>query len=187
MNYFHAIQNYEPVNAQETKDKEVILSLIDHHGEAILLRETAVAHVAVSAFVVNQQGNKALFIHHNQMNKWAWAGGHADGNADLLQVAINEVKEETGVVATPVSTAIAALDILPVDRHVKNGVYVNGHLHLDVAFLLVADDTQLLQMQVDEISAAQWLSFDQLVTPMFSDRDVALYQKLVKRYQTWKG
>ena len=36
-------------------------------------------------------------IHHNIYNSWSWTGGHADGDKDLLYVAIKEAKEETGV------------------------------------------------------------------------------------------
>ena len=36
-------------------------------------------------------------IYHNIYNSWAWPGGHADGESDLLGVAMREVMEETGI------------------------------------------------------------------------------------------
>ena len=36
-------------------------------------------------------------IHHNIYNSWGWTGGHADGNSDLIKVAIKEAQEETGI------------------------------------------------------------------------------------------
>lgn len=36
--------------------------------------------------------------YHKIYDSWAWLGGHADGERDLLKVAVKEVKEESGVV-----------------------------------------------------------------------------------------
>ena len=36
-------------------------------------------------------------IYHNLYNSWAWTGGHADGEADLLAVAIKKLKRKQGL------------------------------------------------------------------------------------------
>ena len=36
-------------------------------------------------------------IFHKIYNSWSWTGGHADGDSDLLKVAIKEASEETGL------------------------------------------------------------------------------------------
>lgn len=35
--------------------------------------------------------------YHNIYKSWAWTGGHSDGDSDLLNVALKEAKEETGL------------------------------------------------------------------------------------------
>ena len=88
----------------------------------ILTRENAFAHLTSSGFILNENKDKVLMIYHNLYNSWAWTGGHADGEDDLLEVAIKEAKEETGVVNIhPLSTQIMSLDILPVWGHMKKG------------------------------------------------------------------
>jgi len=61
-----------------------------------LLRDNEIAHITSSGFILNKSLDKALLIHHNIRNVWAWTGGHADGNSNLLEVAIQEAVEETG-------------------------------------------------------------------------------------------
>lgn len=53
--------------------------------------------MTASAWVVNKDRSKVLMIYHNIYNSWSWLGGHADGETDLLAVAIREVREEAGI------------------------------------------------------------------------------------------
>ncbi len=90
--------------------------------------------------VVNKDRSKVLMVYHNIYNSWSWMGGHADGETDLLSVAIREVKEEAGISnVRPVSEEIFSLESLTVDGHVKKGNYVSSHLHLNITYLLEAD------------------------------------------------
>ena len=91
------IQSYVPMNEQEVQDQKVILNYIKLFEHNILTRENEFAHLTSSGFILNEARDKVLMIYHNLYNSWAWTGGHADGEADLLAVAIKEAKEETGV------------------------------------------------------------------------------------------
>jgi len=138
--------------------------------------------MAASAFVLNKNQTKALFIHHNILNKWAWPGGHADGDGDLLTVATREITEETGVTALPQSGKIASLDILLVPGHYKNGIFVSGHLHLDVAYVFIADEDEVRSVKLDENSGVEWFPIEKIVVgEMFNEYDVYLYTKLIQQ------
>ena len=96
----------------------------------MLVRENEIAHMTSSGFIVNKDRTKVLMIHHNIYNSWGWTGGHADGDSDLIAVAIKEAKEETGIKnANPITNDICSIDILPVNSHIKKGKYVASHLH----------------------------------------------------------
>lgn len=113
------IENYPPFNEQEEKDKALILGWISNNENAFS-RENTVAHITASAWVVNKDRSKVLMVYHNIYNSWSWLGGHADGETDLLSVAIREVKEEAGISnVRPVSEEIFSLESLTVDGHVK--------------------------------------------------------------------
>lgn len=146
------IAAYVPVNEQEEMDKALIFQWIAEHEDAFS-RENAVAHVTASAWVVNKDRSKVLMVYHNIYNSWSWLGGHADGETDLLSVAIREVKEESGIVhVRPVLEDIFSLESLTVDGHVKKGKYVSSHLHLNITYLLEADSEEAVRIKADENS-----------------------------------
>ncbi|MCL2364689.1 MAG: NUDIX hydrolase [Defluviitaleaceae bacterium] len=185
MTYINDIKNYPPKNEQEQQDKNVILNCIQLFPHSILLRDNEIAHITGSGFILNRSLDKALFVHHNIRNCWAWTGGHADGDCNLLDVARREATEETGVSVTPISSKVASIDVLPVTGHFKNGKYVNSHLHLSIAYLFVADEADMLAVKPDENSGVEWISVDKIVEGKFTEQDVYLYRKLFKQACVW--
>ena len=136
----------------------MILNWIRNQEDAFS-RENKVAHITASAWVVNKDRSKVLMVYHNIYNSWSWLGGHADGETDLLSVAIREVKEEAGITdVQPVSEEIFSVESLTVDGHVKRGEYVSSHLHLNITFLLEADSEEAVSIKDDENSGVAWFS-----------------------------
>ena len=88
-----SIRAYQPFNEQEEMDKSLILNWIETQDDAFS-RDNTVAHMTASAWVVNKDRSRVLMAYHNIYDSWSWLGGHADGETDLLAVAIREVKEE---------------------------------------------------------------------------------------------
>ncbi|MFW8052356.1 NUDIX hydrolase [Vagococcus fluvialis] len=159
-NLITSLEKFEPFNEQETKDKELILSLLQSE-ENIFLRSNLTAHMTSSAWVVNKKRDKVLMAYHNIYDTWAWLGGHADGEKDLLTVALKEVQEESSLTdIRPVSTDIFSVEVLTVDGHIKKGEYVSSHLHLNITYLIEADETQLIQIKADENSQIGWFLLD---------------------------
>ena len=152
------IRRYVPYNEQEEADKALILNWIEKNDDAFL-RDNVVAHMTASAWVVDKDRSKVLMVYHNIYHSWSWLGGHADGETDLLAVAIREVKEEAGISdVRPVSEEIFSLESLTVDEHVKKGRYVSSHLHLNVTYLLEADEHGQLRVKEDENSGVAWFA-----------------------------
>jgi 8-oxo-dGTP pyrophosphatase MutT (NUDIX family) len=154
---YKQIKQYKPWNEQEENDQKVMIKYIDLFDN-ILFRENEFAHITSSSWIVNQDRSKVLMIYHNIYDSWAWTGGHADGEADLLSVALKEAKEETGILnIKPVLNTIYSLEILCVNGHVKKGKYVSSHLHLNITYLLEADDREELRIKADENSGVKWV------------------------------
>ena len=176
------IKKYRPFNEQEEMDKALILNWIETQENAFS-RENAVAHMTASAWVVNKERSKVLMIYHNIYNSWSWLGWHADGETDLLAVAVREVKEEAGITnVRPVSDEIFSLESLTVDGHVKKGRYVSSHLHLNVTYLLEADSEEAVSVKADENSGVAWFTpgeaLKKSTEPWFVEH---VYGKLVKK------
>ncbi|MDO4501376.1 MAG: NUDIX hydrolase [Erysipelotrichaceae bacterium] len=158
------LENYVPFNEQEAKDKDLIINFINNNDDAFL-RTNNIAHITASSWVLNKERNKILMIYHNIYNSWSWLGGHADGEEDLLKVAIKEVKEEAGIEdVRPISEEIFSLESLTVDGHIKKGQYVSSHLHLNITYLLEADDKESTSIKEDENSGVAWFDIDEAVS-----------------------
>ena len=179
MYWIDSIKEYVPYNEQETKDKEVFINSINNFDD-ILTRNNGILHITSSAFTVNRSKDRVLMVHHNIYNSWSWTGGHADGEEDLLAVAIRELREETGVDSVrPVNSEIFSLDVLPVLGHIKRGNYVSAHLHLSVAYLVEADENEPLIVKEDENSDAKWLPVDKLNKYVSEPHMMQVYEKLM--------
>lgn len=163
MELIEQLKQYEPVNEQEKKDKAFIISCLEKYDD-IFLRDNSMAHMTASAWVVNKTHDKVLMVYHNIYDSWSWLGGHADGETNLLDVAMREVSEESGVKNIhPVSEDIYSLEVLTVDGHVKCGEYVSSHLHLNVTYLIEADEEELLSIKSDENSGVKWFGLNEAI------------------------
>lgn len=173
------LEVYRPYNEQEANDKVIMLQLLDSQSD-IFSRENRFAHMTSSAWLVNKSRSKVIMVYHNIYHSWAWTGGHADGEKDLLSVALREAEEETGVTSiSPVSDEIFSIETLTVDGHEKRGIYVPSHLHLNVTYLLEADEESFLRIKPDENSGVRWFYLDDAIQavaePWMSER---IYKKL---------
>lgn len=151
-----ALLAFVPENEQEAADRAVMLRALDEPDA--LERSNLRAHFTASSWIVNPARDRVLMVWHNLYRSWSWTGGHADGDADLPAVAIREAQEETGLTATPLTDGIFSLETLTVNGHEKRGCYVPSHLHLNVTYLLQADDTQPLRVKADENSGVRWFA-----------------------------
>ena len=130
----------------------------------IFERPCRFAHITASAWVVNPNRDKVLMAYHKIYDSWAWLGGHADGERNLLETALREVREESGVThVKPLSEDIFSVEVLTVDGHEKNGSYVSSHLHLNITYLLEADESDALHKKEDENCAVAWFGLEEAV------------------------
>ena len=158
MEILESIERYIPFNDQEERDRVLILRAL-REEKNIFSRENEAMHMTASAWVTNETQDRVLMVYHNLYDSWSWLGGHADGECDLLSVALREVCEESGITRVrPASEEIFSLEILTVDGHEKRGRYVSSHLHLNVTYLLIADEDDALHIKPDENSGVKWFT-----------------------------
>ena len=183
--YLEMISSYRPHDEHDQITKENMLAFIRKNQEDVLTRENAIAHMTASSVIVNEARNKMLMIHHRIYDTWTWQGGHADGEADLLKVALKEAEEETGIRAFKVlhddSGMIMCLDILTVREHMKNGKYISAHLHLNAAFLFEAKESEELFLNEAETSGVRWVPIDDIDTLADEPEITPIYHRLIRR------
>lgn len=184
-NLIRAIEKFCPFNEQEERDRLQMLGWI-RSNENAFSRENEVAHMTASGWVVNKDRSKVLMVYHNLYDSWSWLGGHADGETDLLDVALREVREEAGIRSVrPFSEDIFSLEVLTVDGHEKRGQYVPCHLHMNVTYLLVADEIEETRVKPDENSGVGWFTPEEALKastePWFVER---IYKKLMEKVES---
>jgi len=182
MDYKEAIEKYEPKDEVENKTKIKMLEYINLYGKSVLSRENEVVHFVSSAWVMNKAKTKVLMVYHKIYNSWMWTGGHADGEGDLLKVAIKEAKEETNIKSLSITSGdIYMMDILSAPEHYRKGKKVLAHAHLSVAYLLEADENELISIQEDENSAVSWIEIDEITKYATRESMCKLGLKLINR------
>ena len=172
------IERYIPYNEQEASDKELMLDYINKFDD-VLTRNNKMCHFTASNWIVNEDRTKVLMIYHNIYKSWAWTGGHADGDSDLLHVAVKEAEEETGINNLKLlSDGICGIQILTVDSHIKNEKFVSSHLHLDCCFLFEANEKDNLRIKKDENSGVKWIDIDKVIEITNEEKMKPIYAKL---------
>lgn len=172
------IKAYQPINDQEKADRAHMLAYLETFPD-LITRENPLCHFTASGWIVNPSKTKVLMIYHNIYNSWSWVGGHADGEADLLAVALKETREETGVrTLHAVGSDILSLEILPVPAHFKRGAFVSSHLHLNLTYLIEADDGDTLFIRPDENSGVRWMTPEEAVGRSTEPDMQVIYRKL---------
>lgn len=179
MDLIKQLERFVPCCPQEKQDCAELLRRL-RSGEELYDRGNLSSHLTVSAWVVSPDRTQVLMAYHNLYDSWAWLGGHADGETDLLSVAVREVREESGLTdVRPVTEDIFSVEILAVEGHEKKGEYVPSHLHLNVTYLLEADPSAPLRCKPDENSRVAWFFPEDAVAasaePWFRQR---IYPKL---------
>jgi 8-oxo-dGTP pyrophosphatase MutT (NUDIX family) len=144
-----------PGGAGVDVDRDRILDLVAR-SPAPADRTTRPGHLTGSAFVVSDDGERAVLLFHRKLRRWLQPGGHADGDMNLVHVAWREASEETGIDGLAVDPEPVDLDI-----HEVRPPSEDAHLHLDVRFLVVAPPRAVLAAN-DESDAIRWVERGEL-------------------------
>ena len=147
------------LDPQEAAMGADILRFVGQH-EDCLRRSCVPGHLTGSAWIVDPVRQRALLTHHRKLDKWLQLGGHADGDPDLLAVALREAREESGLTRLRVVSAA----IFDVDRHVIPARKTEPeHYHYDVRFLIEADPAEPLTVTSESKDLA-WVALAEVTT-----------------------
>ncbi len=119
-----------------------------------LLRSCVPGHLTGSAWIVDAARGRTLLTHHLKLEKWLQLGGHADGDGDLLAVALREGTEESGLTRL---RAVSA-EIFDVDRHrIPARKSDPAHWHYDLRFMIEGDPSEPLVRAANESKELAWV------------------------------
>jgi 8-oxo-dGTP pyrophosphatase MutT (NUDIX family) len=150
------LKNYNSIFAEEQIFVQQFLKLLEHPDA--FQRHHLPGHITGSSWILDHSQQFVLLVHHGTLNKWLQPGGHADGEDNVLNVALREAQEETGLQRFHIlQPEIFDLDIHPIPARAG----FPDHLHYDIRFLFEADISEKVIVS-DESHDVAWMSVDTL-------------------------
>ncbi len=157
------VEDHQPTSPREVAAKQRFLTELarlpepcDEHADT--------THVTASGIVVGRRGT-VLHL-HRRLGIWMQPGGHVDPGETTQAAALREAFEELGLtVAHPVDGP----RLIHLDVHEA----AQGHVHLDLRYLLLGEDADP-HPPPGESPEARWYSWDEALAVA----DVALVDAL---------
>lgn len=140
------------------------------------VRDRLDGHFTASAWLVDRSGTRVLLTHHRKLDRWLQLGGHADGDRDLVRVALREAEEESGLSGLTIEA-----DIFDIDRHeIPEHRGVPAHWHYDVRHVVRAGGDETLVVS-DESHALAWREIAALATDDAADLSL---RRMAQKWQS---
>lgn len=144
------VADLEPGDQRESKSRQQILDALDELPEPFD-RDAGLRHVTASAVVVGRRGT--VLHMHKRLERWLQPGGHIDQSELPWEAARREGEEETGL---RLEHPPGGPRLIHVDVHLA----AQGHEHLDLRYLLLAEDADP-KPPAGESQEVRWFSWDE--------------------------
>jgi 8-oxo-dGTP pyrophosphatase MutT (NUDIX family) len=167
----HAALDLDPNEAAMTAE---VIRFVETHPDAAS-RACIPGHLTGSAWIVSPDRKRTLLTHHLKLDKWLQLGGHADGDTDLLAVALREAREVSGLTRL----RVVSRAVFDVDRHLIPARKAEPeHYHHDLRFMIEADPDEPLVIS-NESKDLAWVELDQ-VTELNREESMARMVRKVR-------
>lgn len=173
---------YKPDAGEEGHLRD-IRNLVETYGDRAFYRDHFdPGHMTGSGLLISADGNRVLMNHHKFLDMWICFGGHADGERDILNVALREVIEESGIAdVEPVSQAIFSVDVHGIPAN--PGKNEPPHRHFDIRYLFrVRSAAHENFAESDESTNLRWCGYDE-ARALAAPHDASMHRLLDK----WRG
>lgn len=176
-----ALRAHAPDAAEEQHLRD-ICDLIETYGDACFYRNHfEPGHMTGSGLLISADGNRVLMNHHKFLNIWICFGGHADGERNILNVALREVIEESGIGdVEPVTDSIFDVDVHAIPFNAKKNE--PPHRHFDIRYLFRVKNTASENFALSEESESlRWCHYEE--ARILAAQDISMHRLLDK----WHG
>lgn len=174
------LERYKASCDSEEKDRKKILDFVKSNSDCFE-RSNLSGHITGSCWLENYNGEKFLMTEHKKLKKWLPLGGHADGDSNIILVAVKEAHEESGLK----NIELVSADIFDLSIHlIPEYKEVPAHYHYDIRFLLRASKQgEQIQMS-DESTDLAWFSD---IPEYDSERDNEVLIRMLNKWKDFRG
>lgn len=101
---------------------------------------------------------RVLITHHKKLQKKLQLGGHADGDTDILRVAIKETIEESGIPSVSFIPKIFDIDVHTIKArgNPNDESYEPEHKHYDIRFIIIVESDSKYKVS-EESDKLEWI------------------------------
>ena len=138
-------------------------------------RSLLTGHITASGWIVSENKDSVLLMHHRKLDRWFQPGGHCDGDPNVLLVSKKEVEEETGVTDPKLlQDGIFDVDIHLIPANAKDP----AHFHYDIRFLFEANKNQELVINI-ESKDVKWIPIHEIKNLNDSESIMRMVRKTI--------
>jgi 8-oxo-dGTP pyrophosphatase MutT (NUDIX family) len=150
------LEEYNPADLNEKNSKQRILEFVNS-SDNFTNRNNPSGHITGSAWIVSKDRKEVLLTHHVKLDMWLQIGGHVEGEEHVLETALREAREESGLR----SIELISDKIFDVDVHLfpQKGDFP-AHYHYDVRFLFEANENEEINRQKEESKGMKWITLE---------------------------
>jgi 8-oxo-dGTP pyrophosphatase MutT (NUDIX family) len=160
-----------------------IKNLIENYSDCFHRTHFEPGHITGSALLLSADGSRVLMNHHKFLDIWICFGGHADGEKDILNVALREAIEESGIEdIEPVKATIFDVDVHAIPANPKKGE--PPHKHFDLRYLMrVRNASNENFAESDESLGLRWCNYEE-AKKLANLKDLSMHRLLDKWHAT---
>ncbi|WP_147106454.1 NUDIX hydrolase [Nesterenkonia populi] len=131
-----------------------------------------------TGYVVNPDRTRMLMIFHKGLQRWLPPGGHVDPDEFPSDTVTREILEETGVNAHHIGTGAMDLALTANDEAQLPTPFAMAaqlipeshkdieHIHMDMMYLLEAEDSDPISARISEVDAARWFNRTSIINEL---------------------
>ena len=171
----HLLGNYHDLSAEQSELRARFQAFANSSSE-VFERSHPPGHFTASCWLLSPDRRRVLLTQHKKLGRWLQLGGHADGDLDLVDVALREAQEESGLDCLGPDSIVP--EIFDLDAHeIPARANEPAHIHWDVRFVIYAA-SELFNVSA-ESDALAWVEIDQLA------RDEGVDESLQRMAKKW--
>ena len=170
------VQKYTAFTDDENAHVQSVLAFLNKDTNPFD-RKNFMGHITGSAWLLSPDSQSVLLMHHMILDKWLQFGGHADGEADIRNVARREAQEESGIDnilnIKSLSDTIFDVDVHAIPENAKK--QEPHHLHYDIRYIFKTDTLDF--SVTPESKALKWVHIDDIFGLQLSPSIIRMARK----------